>query len=173
MRDKILWTRYLPLLIACLTLAACESEHQRPAKVYIPDGYVGWVRIEYGVPNAPRLKTDFFGPWEYQKFPPTGLLQTSSELKDGAASADYSYYSGDNLKPLGNEFVNGGIISGCFRKPDGAPLERKFDTFFVGPAAEYEKHKQELERFRKSDCQYVVGSMDELPQVGNLATAAR
>jgi hypothetical protein len=175
MREKILWKVCLPLLLACLMLAACESEsdHRRPAKVYIPDGYVGWVRIEYDVPNAARLKTDFFGPWEYQKFPPNGLLQTSSELKDGAASADYFYYSGDNLKPLANEFINGGIIGGCFRKPDGAPLEKKFGTFFVGPKAEYEKHKQELERFRKSDCEYIVSSMDELPKVGNLATAAR
>jgi hypothetical protein len=171
MRDKIVWT--LPLLLACLVQAGCESGHQRPAKIYIPDGYVGWVRIEYGVPSAPKLPTDFFGPWEYQRFPPTGLLQTSSELSDGAASADYFYYSGDSLKPLAAELINGGIVSGCFRKPDGAALERKFGTFFVGTKEAYEKHKQELERFRKSDCQYVINSLDELPKVGNLGASAR
>jgi len=173
MRKKILWKRYLPLLLTCLIHAGCDDGHKRPAKIYIPDGYVGWVRIEYGVPNAPKLKRDLLGPLEYQRFPPSGLLQTSSKLGDGAASADFFYYSGDSLKPLPDEFINGGVISGLIKKPDGAPLEQKFGTFFVGPKPEYEKHKQELERFRKGEYQYVISSMDELPKVGNLGPAAR
>jgi len=45
--------------------------------------------------------------------------------------------------------VNGGLISWCAKKSDGTRLEREFLTFFVGPKQEYEKHKDELERFRK------------------------
>ena len=67
----------LLILLLLLTQVACEEEHQRPANIYIPDGYIGWVRIEYGVPNTAELKRDFIGPWEYQRFPPSGLLTIS------------------------------------------------------------------------------------------------
>ncbi len=116
--------RTILLLILLLSTAACEREHRRPAEIYFPDGYVGWVRIEYGVPGAPALQRDFFGPMEYQRFPPSGLLQTSSELYDGAASVRYYYYSNHDEKPLPYEMVNGGIISWCVKKPDGSRLER-------------------------------------------------
>ena len=150
-------------------LMACEYHGRRPAKVYIPDGYVGWVRIEYGVANAPRLETDTLGPWEYQRFPPTGLLQTSSILKDGAASADTYYYQEDgSLKEFPRNMEHGGIISWCVRKPDGSRIERQFITYFVGPETQYEKHKNELEQFRKGDCNYVINSLGDLPKVGNL-----
>jgi hypothetical protein len=172
MRHTILRKRYLPLLLACLIQAGCDfAVNKRPARIYIPDGYVGWVRIEYGVPNTPALRTDLFGPLEYQKFPPSGLLQTSSELKDGAASAEYFSYVGDNLKPLSSGFIHGGVISGLIHKPDGASLERQFVTFFVGPQQEYEKHKQELEQFKKGEYEYIMTSMEDLPKVGNLASA--
>jgi hypothetical protein len=159
----------LLLVLICLSLARCEEEHQRPANIYVPDGYVGWLRIEYGVAGKPELKTDFIGPWEYQWFPASGLLQTSSPLRDGAATANYFYYSGNQTRPLPYDMVNGGIISWCVRKPDGSRLERNFVTFFVGPKEEYEKHKHELERFKRDDCRYVLNSLDDLPKVQNLA----
>jgi hypothetical protein len=156
----------LPLIL--LSHVGCEDEHRRPAKIYLPQGYVGWVRIEYGVQGAPELERDFFGPWEYQRFPPSGLLQTSSKLYDGAASVNYFYYSANDVTPLPDQMINGGLISWCVLKSDGTRLERNFLTFFVGPTEGYEKHKQELERFRKGDCQYVIESLEDLPKVGNL-----
>ena len=124
---------WLLSIFTLLAAAACEEEHRRPANIYIPDGYVGWVRIEYGVKGAPALKTDFFGPWEYQWFPASGLLQTSSLLRDGAATARYFYYSGDKVTPLSEEMINGGVISWCVVKPDGSRFPRQFLTHFVGP----------------------------------------
>lgn len=167
---KLVYKRILlSILLLMPGLAACDEDGRRPAKIYIPDGYVGWVRIEYGVASAPRLKTDTFGPWEYQRFPPSGLLQTSSMLLDGAASADTYFYQEDGtLKELPRDMEHGGIISRCVRKPDGSRLERDFITYFIGPEDEYEKHKNELEQFRKEDCRYVVNSLDDLPKVGNL-----
>jgi hypothetical protein len=172
-RTRFLKPIYKPILLVIplllVSLAACEDEGRRPAKIYIPDGYVGWVRIEYGVANAPRLKTDTFGPWEYQRFPPSGLLQTSSILKNGAASADSYYYREDgSLKELPRNMQHGGIISWCVAKPDGSRLEREFITYFIGPEAEYEKHKNELEQFHKGDCRYVVNSLEDLPKVGSV-----
>ena len=158
----------LLLTLILLSSAGCEGEHRRPANIYLPEGYVGWVRLEYDVQGAPELERDFIGPWEYQRFPPSGLLQTSSELHHGAASANYFYYSDNRATPLPHEMINGGIISGCVERSDGTNLERNFQTFFVGPKEEYKQHKQELERFRKADCKYVINSLEDLPKVGNL-----
>lgn len=71
-----------------------------------------------------------------------GLLQTSSELNDGAASANYFYYSGNEVKPLSQEMINGGIISFCVAKPDGSRWDKNFITYFVDPKVEYQKHEQ-------------------------------
>ena len=161
-------TAYLLLTLILLSAAGCEAEHRRPANVYIPEGYVGWVRIEYGVEGTPELETDFLGPWEYQRYPPSGLLQTSSQLRDGAATVNYFYYSDKGDTPLPDEMINGGIISWCVANNDGKRLDRDFLTFFVGPEEEYEKHKQELEQFRKEDCKYIINSLEDLPKVGNL-----
>ena len=161
-------TTYLLFTLILLSTAGCEHGGRRPANIYIPDGYVGWVRIEYGVEGTAALERDFFGPWEYQRFPPSGLLQTSSELQHGAASANYFYYSARGEQQLTTKMIHGGVITWCVARPDGERLERDFMTFFVGPKEEYEKHKQELEQFSKGDCKYVVNSLEDLPKPGNL-----
>jgi uncharacterized protein DUF6843 len=170
MRIRKRRTHYLLLILVLLSLAGCEEEHKRPANIYIPAEYVGWVRLEYEVQGAPKLERDFFGPWEYQRFPPSGLLQTSAQMYQGAASANYFYYSASGETPLPYEMINGGTISWCVVRPDGTRLKRDFDTFFVGPKEEYEKHKQELEQFRKGECKVVINSLEDLPKVGNLRT---
>ena len=162
-------TVYLLMTLILLSLTGCEEEHKRPANIYIPEGYVGWLRLEYDVQGMPALERDFLGPWEYQRFPRSGLLQTSSALHDGAASANYFYYSDSDVRPLPQDMINGGLISWCVVGPDGKHLERNFDTFFVGPKEEYEKHRQELERFKKGECRYVINSLEDLPPVGNLS----
>jgi hypothetical protein len=68
------------------------------------------------------------------------------------------------------KMIHGGLISWCAKKPDGSRLERDFVTFFVGPKEEYEKHENELERFRKEDCEYLLNSLDDLPKAGNFAS---
>jgi Family of unknown function (DUF6843) len=152
-----------------LFVASCDSPHREPSKHYIPDGYVGWLRVEYDVPDAPSIPSDLFDSWEHYKYPPSGLLQTSSKLYGGAASAEYFYYAGDELKPLPESMNHGGIISWCVKRSDGSRLEREFITFFVGPEEVYEKQKSDLEQFRQGDCRYILNSLDALPKVGNLS----
>ena len=160
----------LTLLLAYIVVlsAGCESEHRMPAKIYIPEGYIGWVRIEYGVKGTPEQESHFFEHIEYQRFPPSGLLQTSTTLKQGAASAEYFSYAGSGIKPLSENLIHGGTISWCVKKPDGSRLDVEFDTFFVGPNEDYEQHKQELLKLKVGDCNYVVNSIDDLPKVGNV-----
>ena len=161
----------LTTLLAFIFISSlrCDGDHRMPAKIYVPEGYVGWVRIEYGVKGAPAQESHFFEHIEYQRFPPSGLLQTSTPLKQGAASAQYFSYSGRDEKPLSEDMIQGGTISWCVRKPDGSRLEVDFLTFFVGPKDEYEKRKQELLRLKVGDCKYVIKSLEDLPKVGNIS----
>ena len=163
--------RKLTLLLTCIFMssASCDSDHRMPAKIYIPDGYVGWVRIEYGVKGTPEQESHFFEHIEYQRFPSSGLLQTSTPLKQGAASAAYFSYSGASIKPLSEHMIQGGTISWCVRKPDGSRLDVQFVTFFVGSKEEYGKRKQEFERLKVGDCRYVVNSIKDLPKVGSIS----
>jgi hypothetical protein len=160
----------LTLLLAGVIVfsAGCESDHRMPAKIYIPEGYIGWVRIEYGVKGAPKQESHFFDHTEYQRFPPSGLLQTATTLKQGAASAEYFSYAGSTIKPLSENLIHGGTISWCAKKPNGARLDVEFVTFFVGPKEDYEQHKQELLKLKVGDCNYVVKSIEDLPKVGNV-----
>lgn len=150
-------------------LSGCDTPHREPSKHYIPAGYIGWVRVEYGVAGAPAIASDWFGSWEHYKYPASGLLQTSSALYQGAATAEYYYYSGERLTPLPEDMRHGGGISWCFRKPDGSRLEREFLLSFIGPEAVYEKHRHELEQFRVGDCRYVIKSLDDLPKAENIS----
>lgn len=160
----------LTTLLAFIFISSlrCDGDHRMPAKIYVPEGYVGWVRIEYGVKGAPAQESHFFEHIEYQRFPPSGLLQTSTTLKQGAASAEYFSYAGSGIKPLSENLIHGGTISWCVKKPDGSRLDVEFDTFFVGPNEDYEQHKQELLKLKVGDCNYVVNSIDDLPKVGNV-----
>lgn len=48
------------LITLVFFLAACgHSGARRPTNVYFPEGYIGWVRIEYGVPGKPALPEEW------------------------------------------------------------------------------------------------------------------
>lgn len=65
---------------------------------YIPDGYSGWVTIKYEKENAPALK-EVDGVWEL-RIPPSGVLETSSELSSGWARDEFFWSKGG-----GNELI--------------------------------------------------------------------
>ena len=65
---------------------------RRPVQYLIPNGYVGWARIEYEIKEASPLPRQR-GYW-IAKIPSTGVLRTSSIQGDGWA-ADEHYYITD------------------------------------------------------------------------------
>jgi hypothetical protein len=119
-----------------------EENRQHPYRYLIPRGYVGWVRVDFNVPNAPALPVE--DGYYVFKIPETGRLQTSSDDGDGILKDQYFYVCDDIKIRLS---INGGSgqskIWGDFMGPaylsDEVPY--KFRYFFVGPLEEYKKHE--------------------------------
>jgi hypothetical protein len=83
-------------------LGVSARNSTRPASRFlIPDGYTGWVRIEFEVQDAPPLAKE---DGEYiVKIPSDGVPRTSSAEQYGWAKDHYYYYSAEgtpNPSPL-------------------------------------------------------------------------
>jgi hypothetical protein len=133
---------FLLALSAFAVFAACLAKERRPCKYLIPEGYVGWVRIDYKIKGAPALPID--DGRRILKFPPIGHLETSSEIEYGAAGDEYYYYSDDELRPLAvTDWDGGGMI---WAHSNGRSFDSKneetstHEHFFVGTEDEYRKY---------------------------------
>src|SRR5215831_5806252 len=84
--------------------------HRRPPSHFlIPSGYVGWVRIEYGVSGAPPLPRE--GKYRLLRLEKDGTLKTSSDLPEGWGRDQFFYDSGSTRQPLSNAgWCKGGMI---------------------------------------------------------------
>ena len=92
-------------------LFACQEQQRKPGRYLIPDGYVGWVRIDFNVKDAPALPTE--DGFYLLKIPPNGHLRTSTQEEYGSATDEYFYYSGSDRKPLESSgWGGGGMIWG-------------------------------------------------------------
>lgn len=105
----------------------------RPASRYlVPDGYVGWARVQYDVPGAPPLPVEQ-GKYVL-KFPADGLLKTSSPERFGWAKDEFFYDRDGALRQL-RQTASGaggeiwGRINGERMTPTG---KQQYEEFFVG-----------------------------------------
>jgi hypothetical protein len=120
--------------------AACQEQPRRPSLYLIPEGYVGWVRIDFRVESAPPLLLE--DGYYVFKFPPTGVIQTSSAFEEGYAEDKYYYLSdsGDARQPLhgsvsgGNGMIWGEVVS---RVQDRQELHQ---YFFVGAEIDFKDY---------------------------------
>jgi hypothetical protein len=107
---------------------------RRPVKYLIPQVYVGWIRIEYRVKNAPPLPQE--GMYMIVKVPATGILKTSSVMGEGWAVDKYYYVTSKGVRqPLPLGLPGEGMIHANSGEPHGAN-----EKFFVGT-------KQQLDKF--------------------------
>jgi uncharacterized protein DUF6843 len=125
--------------VGMIDTAACQSKQRRPNRYLIPDGYVGWVRINYRIKEAPVLPIED-GHYLF-KFPENGLINTSSEGEEGFASDEYYYYSDDTRRPIpsstDNAMIWGGVAFGSKTVPGQEPT--KYEEFFVGTNEQFEQ----------------------------------
>jgi hypothetical protein len=106
---------------------------RHPVQYLIPQDYVGWVSIEYGVKGTPALQMKM-GSFICQ-IPSSGALQTSSLLENGWARDEYFYYSANGFRrALRNTgWGRGGMVwAGYVRIQE--------EHFFVGTEEQYHRN---------------------------------
>jgi hypothetical protein len=117
-----------------LSMSARNSA--RPAmRFLIPDGYKGWIRIEFDVQGAPALPME--GSEYILKIPPEGILRTSSGQQFGWARDHYYYDSAQGLRPLADSGPAALIWGKINAEGYGASGKRTYEELFVGTAEQF------------------------------------
>jgi hypothetical protein len=112
---------------------ACQQKTRQPSRYLIPDGYVGWVKIIFRKSDAPALPVE--DGHYLLKIPPSGSLETSSEIEYGVASGDdYFYYCGDTRRKLESTgWGGGGMVWGEYNGSSGNNERTELhEGFFIG-----------------------------------------
>jgi hypothetical protein len=145
-------SRYARFSVGALTLALLaglalwlgmgtgNSTH-RSSRFLIPEGYTGWVRIEFEVQGAPPLPMEA-GQYVL-RIPSGGILRTSSAEQYGFAKDHYYYDSAQGARSLpdsGPAVLIWGKING---EESGASGRRKYEEFFVGTEQQFRDQAKE------------------------------
>lgn len=133
------------LTLALLTglamwLTGSARNSTRPASRFlVPEGYTGWIRVEFEVQGAPPLPME--GGEYVLKIPSDGVLRTSSAERYGWARDHYYYYSAQGTRPLpdsGSAALIWGKING---EESGTSGKRKYEELFVGTAQQFKNQE--------------------------------
>jgi hypothetical protein len=119
-----------------LWLSVSVRNSTRPASRFlIPEGYIGWIRIEFEVQGAPPLPIE---AGEYVlKIPPGGVLRTSSAEQYGWARDHYYYYSAQGARPLPDSGSAALIWGKINAEGSGTSGKQKYEELFVGTAQQF------------------------------------
>ncbi len=138
------------LLVTLFPLTVgCQEKVRRPSRYLIPQDYIGWVRIDFKVADAPPLPIE--DDYYLFKFPPSGHLETSSDIEYGSADDEYFYYSGNERKKIElSTLDDSGMIragfNGSGEKGTMSSNERQlistYQYFFVGTDKDLQKYGQ-------------------------------
>ena len=125
----VLTVTCLVALAVWMGMGARKSTH-RSSRFLIPDGYTGWIRVEFEVKGAPPLPIE---EGQYVlKIPSGGVLRTSSPEQYGWAEDHYYYYSAQNVRPIPDSRQAALIWGKINGEASGASGTRKYEEFFVG-----------------------------------------
>lgn len=140
------WTFRNPLRLTAgtemrldMSLEPLHDPNLHPSKLLVPDGYVGWLLLDYNVEDAEPVPIEAGA--EVFKFPPTGTLSTSSPGPQRGAEDEYFYYSPDgSLRGIPADYRNGkGMIWGHYEGTRKGVLAQF--GFFVGSEEQYKKYQ--------------------------------
>ena len=161
------------LVLLFVFLSSCSDDNRRHlTKIYVPEGYVGWIRVEYGVQGADPLPVEWRLPppmlWNREVIPVSGLLRTSTQLGHTWGGELY-FYDGDMVRAAPETNMRCYITSLHNFKFTDPNEKQEFITYFIGPESE-EYHCQELEKFKTGNRSpiYAAHNLSALPVVGNL-----
>lgn len=126
------------LVAAFLVVGILTGEISRSSLYEIPEGYRGWVVIQYGDSSCPPLKSE--GIYLVVRFSPRGRACTSAPQPRGW-TIDRHYYLDERgnrtALPLSHIGEGGMIWAGSSTNPPGVSFARH--TFFVGTEDELQQ----------------------------------
>jgi hypothetical protein len=132
----MIFRRRLIAILAAIAVSLSACNTRRPARFLIPEGFKGWVKIDFQVANTNPLPVEN-GHWLFT-LDPGGHLQTSNQLDGGVAEDDFYYVSNARRTPLRkSESCGGGSIWGMATGSDTDSNRADREWFFVGSEAEY------------------------------------
>ena len=153
---------FILALLFSLSIASSSSRGQTQEALYrflIPEGYVGWIRVDFEVPDAPPLPVE--GDFYVLKFSDTGRLQTSSRDIQGGWTdrGQFLYYSTERpyllrLKVGGADETR--MVHGQFAGPGP---RHPYQYYFIGPIDVFN-------RVEASDPKTAPREPDGYPKVG-------
>jgi hypothetical protein len=121
-------------LVVWMGTGARKPTH-RSSRFLIPDGYTGWVRVEFEVKDAQPLPME---DGQYiLKIPADGALRTSSPEQYGLADDHFYYYSAQSVRPIPDSGQSALIWGKLNGEASGASGTRKYEEFFVGTRQQF------------------------------------
>jgi hypothetical protein len=117
-----------------VTLFSCDWRKRTPIRYLIPEGYIGWIEIDYdpakGVPPEREDKYMVF------RIPANGRLITSARYEAGWASDEHFYYDAKGERKRLTETLSGrgGMVWGGHDGWSGGP---KYEREFIGTEKQY------------------------------------
>lgn len=118
----------LGIWIWVLMLSGCQDK-RTPDLIIIPNGYIGWVRVNYNVTNATPVKIS--NGYRVFQIPSNGVLSTKSSVQAGWGQDKYIYQAGNAAKPLKRTLKGGGGM--IWQVTNGESNGQTYRKFFVGP----------------------------------------
>ena len=101
----------LSLLLVFCFVTVGYAQTRQPDLMLIPDGYVGWIQVNYGVKGTPPLPN--WRGFRFHKFGRDGEIRTSSPLTYGWAKDKIFYSTANGWKELATTALEGkGMIWG-------------------------------------------------------------
>jgi hypothetical protein len=132
-------------------LTPATDGSKRASKFLVPEGYVGWLLLEFNVKNAPVVPVE--SDMDVYTFPGFGRLKTSSSGPVDGAPHGYFYYSQDgSVSAVPLDYRKGrGMVWGEYS--GSAKGEMCMFGFFVGNHEEYEKRRDDSQKGVDRPCQ--------------------
>ena len=123
-------------------LRAIGVETEVRERHFIPEGYVGWLTVRYGIADRPPLERD--GEVLVFRYPESGVIETSTPGPTALGTKEYFTYGPSGVVPVPDTWMGRRIrepyaLSMVHDDQPGAPTSEHSSGFFIGTREEYHR----------------------------------